>query len=165
VASASADAQHVYKHVAHLYRARSSAGEYTLARYTIEAKTLNKKSNKLLQLVHRGNRWPKKLVFTDFVLSDTFPNNVFLSNSFDAFVCVDIAIKNGITQIIAHKFLELVNAFTYPYISSRFHIFSGSNLSSVTFPMRPSDVFCKVFAIPLNPSPQYLLKISSSFGI
>jgi hypothetical protein len=120
---------------------------------TIEAKTLNKKSNKLLQLVHRGNRWPKKLVFTDFVLSDTFPNNVFLSNSFDAFVCVDIAIKNGITQIIAHKFLELVNAFTYPYISSRFHIFSGSNLSSVTFPMRPSDVFCKVFAIPLNPSP------------
>ena len=121
---------------------------------TIAAKNLNKKQNNaLLQFAHTSIRWPKKLIFSDFVLTDTFPNNVFLSNSFSAFVCVDIINQSGVIHVIAKKFLTLVNAFTQPYVSSRFHIFSGSQLSSITFKMRPSDIFCKIFAIPLNPFP------------
>jgi hypothetical protein len=125
----------------------------------VEANKLKKtKKQRLLQFVDKGDRWPKKLVFLNFVLTDRFPNNVFLSDAFSAFACVDIVNNGGIIQIISKKFLSIENAFHKPYVSSKFHTFSASNLSIETFVKRPSEIFTKMMALPLNPFPPISLE-------
>ena len=118
-----------------------------------EAKKLKKKTQRLLQFIDKGDTWPKTLVFNNFVLTNRFPNNVFLSDKFDVFACTDIVNNRGIVHVISQKFLTLENAFLKPYVSSRFHIYSGSNLSAQTFMLRPSEVCVKMMALPLNPFP------------
>ncbi len=55
----------------------------------------------------------------DFVLSNRFPNNVFLEHIKSAYVCVDI-IADGLelVNVIARKFVSLENAHRQPYLLS-----------------------------------------------
>ena len=90
----------------------------------------------------------------DLVLSKRFPNNVFLQNKKSAYVCVDI-IADGLelVNVIARKFVSLENAHRQQYLSSDENIFSAHNLSAETFIILPSQVFSKLMALPLNPTP------------
>ena len=126
----------------------------TKCNWFLKPKSLKKKkTQRLLQFIDKGDTWPKTLVFNNFVLTNRFPNNVFLSDKFDVFACTDIVNNRGIVHVISQKFLTLENAFLKPYVSSRFHIYSGSNLSAQTFMLRPSEVCVKMMALPLNPFP------------
>ena len=53
----------------------------------------------------------KKKIFKDFVLSNRFPNYVFLDNKKSAYVCVDI-VADGLEllNVIARKLVSLENA-------------------------------------------------------
>ena len=84
--------------------------------------------------INKGNQWPKKFFFKDFVLSNRFPNNVFLDNKKSAYVCVDI-VADGLelVNVIARKFVSLENAHRQQYLSSDENIFSAHNLSAETF--------------------------------
>ncbi len=118
-----------------------------------------KNNNKVLKLCNKGDRWPKKIFFNDFVLSNRFPNNIFLDNQKSAFVCVDI-VNCGleVVNIVSRKFLSLENAHRQPYLSSDHNIFSPHNLSTQTFGILPSQVFAKMMALPLNPTPPISLE-------
>jgi hypothetical protein len=105
----------------------------------LEAK---KNNNKQLKFLNKGDRCSKKIVFNDYVLSNRFPNNIFLDNEKALFVCVDfVADRLEIETIVAHKFISLESVHRRPYISSNHSIFSGHNLSVETFLIRPSNVF------------------------
>ncbi|KAK4015244.1 hypothetical protein OUZ56_030227 [Daphnia magna] len=56
-------------------------------------------------------------------------------------------------EIVARKFVSLENAHVQPYRSSDHNIFSAHTLSAPTFFRYPSQVFCKMMALPLNPTP------------
>ena len=96
----------------------------------------------------------QKKIFKDFVLSNRFPNYVFLDNKKSAYVCVDI-VADGLelVNVIARKFVSLENAHRQPYLLSDENIFSAHNLSAETFIILPSQVFSKMMALPLNPTP------------
>lgn len=88
-------------------------------------------------------------------MTNLFPNNIFLDNQKSAFVCVDILACSGmeLVKIVARKFVSLENAHVQPYRSSDHNIFSAHTLSAPTFFRYPSQVFCKMMALPLNPTP------------
>ena len=71
-----------------------------------------------------------------------------------AYVCIDI-VSDGLelVNVIARKFVSLENAHRQPYLSSDKNIFSVQNLSAEIFLIRPSKVFSKMMALPLNPTP------------
>ena len=96
----------------------------------------------------------QKKIFKDFVLSNRFPNYVFLDNKKSAYVCVDI-VADGLelVNVIARKFVSLENAHRQPYLLSDENIFSAHNLSAETFIILPSQVFSKLMALLLNPTP------------
>ena len=61
------------------------------------------------------------------MLSNRFPNNVFLENIKSAYVCVDI-VAGGLelVNVIARKFVSLENAHRQPYLSSDENIVNSS---------------------------------------
>ena len=58
-----------------------------------------------------------------------------------------------LVNVIARKFVSLENAYRQPYLSSDENIFSAHNLSAETFIILPFQVFSKMMALPLNPTP------------
>ena len=114
-----------------------------------------KNNSRVLKYCNKGGRWPKQIFFNNFVLTNLFPNNIFLDNQKSAFVCVDILACSGmeLVKIVARKFVSLENAHVQPYRSSDHNIFSAHTLSAPTFFRYPSQIFCKMMALPLNPTP------------
>lgn len=113
----------------------------------------NQNSRISLAFFRKGERWPKRLVFADFVLTNNFPNNVILSNDVMVYVCIDIVVNQGDVFIKAKKLVTLRNAFITPYVSSKFRIFLGAKLSEETFTLRPSQILAIMMALPMNPFP------------
>lgn len=130
----------------------------------IANKKFNVNSRFPLAFLRKGERWPKRLVFADFVLTNLFPNNVILANDEMVYVCIDIVVNQGDVCIKAKKFVTLRNAFITPYVSSKFHTFLGGKLSDETFELRPSQIFAKMMALPMNPFPQYRLIMKNLSG-
>ena len=58
-----------------------------------------------------------------------------------------------LVNIVARKYVFLEKAHVQPYRSSDHNIFSVHTLSAPTFFRYPSQVFCKMMALPLNPTP------------
>jgi hypothetical protein len=56
----------------------------------IASSKLNHKPRSPIKCIIRGEGCTKKLAFVHFVLTNKFPNNVFLSDKLEAYVCVDI---------------------------------------------------------------------------
>jgi hypothetical protein len=75
---------------------------------------LNHQPRSSIKFINRGEGCTKKLVFVHFVLTNKFPNNVFLSDKLEAYVCVDIIVNGRVVHIKARKFLALDNAFERP---------------------------------------------------
>lgn len=107
----------------------------------IESRKIKAKSKALLKFVQRGERWPKKLVFTQFVLSNKFPNNVCLMKDRSVVVCNDIFLLDRVPYTKPQKFLTLQDAFELPYRSSDFDIYAGSNLSTYMYDFPASNSF------------------------
>ena len=101
----------------------------------------------------------KKLVFSTFVLTNRFPNNVFVSKDNSIIVCQDIiecAVGSDDYVIVGRKFCSKRDAFAlpyYPYNSSDFDSYVVSKLNKDVDEWDLNLIKGKMSAIPnkLNP--------------
>lgn len=118
----------------------------------LEAKKRFSKSMALIKFVSNGVKRPKRLIFYNFELTNKPPNNVCLLNDGSFVVCYDFERSSGDSVIIiGRKFLKLQNAFVKPYVSSKFNVFIGSNLSNNDETWEISNLKCKVYILPRMP--------------
>ena len=67
-----------------------------------------KRSSHSVQFVNKGEKWPKKLVFDSYTISNKFPNNICLLKDESIVVCTNI-VKNDTNSLII-----VGRKFTYP---------------------------------------------------
>ncbi len=98
------------------------------------AKFYNKSSKRLVVLefnIGRGKKPTKTVIFSDFSITNKFPNNVFLMQNDTVVVCFDILndSNTNVIRIGVRTFSSLESAFKVTYDSSRFNTSLGSKLS------------------------------------
>ena len=99
----------------------------------------------------KDTKWPKKIIFPSFKITNRFPNNVCLMDDGRVFVCSDIkeACK-GKVSVIGQTFNIQNNAFETPFLSSRFHIYNVSNLANELEEFNAASISAKMFPFPMN---------------
>lgn len=109
--------------------------------------------SEFIQFHHKGEKWPKKLIFKNFELLNKVPNNFCALSDGSIIVCSDFFLdSDGSPQISGRKFLDLNDAFVKPYRSSTFGIYVGWNISTLTEFWPASQVAAKMYAFPRRPS-------------
>lgn len=116
-----------------------------------------KEQNSPVKFFEKGEKWPQKLYFAEFIISNKFPNNICLMKDGSVIVCSQIILNSNFSNapdytLIGRKFSKMENAFVAPFISSEFNIFKASDLneSSVSFNVR--ELKCKMCPFPLEPT-------------
>lgn len=105
----------------------------------------------------RCSKWPKKLIFPSFQLTNRFPNNFCLLDDGNVFVCNDIKETSpGKVNVIGCKFNIQTDAFQSPFISSRFHMYAVSNPTSEIFELNATSISAKMWPFPRNVNVQHL---------
>lgn len=117
----------------------------------MRTEALRTQQNIFVEFFSKGDKWPKKLRFTTFTLSNRFPNNVCMLKKGAVFVVTDIVEfpkGSGCLYIVGQKFGKITDAFLNPFPSSDFHIYVASKLTSSIFEYRISSIKCKMYALP-----------------
>lgn len=95
----------------------------------------------------------KTLAFQNFDFSNKFPNNVCMLKNNNIVLCTDIIEfpKNINTfKIVGFKFLPVQDAFSVPFPSSRFNIYSLSKLNTLIDEWNVQNIACKMYRMPLK---------------
>ncbi len=77
---------------------------------------------------HHGDKWPKKLVFKNYTLSNKFPNNVCLMKDGSVVVCANFKYRDNSLFLIGQTFHKLDCPFRKPYVATDFHIYRASDV-------------------------------------
>lgn len=107
--------------------------------------------NILIEFTCRGEKWPKKLRFSTFTLSNKFPNNVCFLKNGSIVVVRDISEfpkGSGSIIIVCHKFRTVEDAFDSPYRSSEFQTFIASRLCHRVYEWSIDMITSKAYALP-----------------
>ena len=113
----------------------------------------SKKSSRSVQFINNGEKWPKKLVFDSYTISNKFPNNICLLKDGSIVVCTDIC-RNSSNRlaIVGREFGTLTTPFTKPYLATDHHIYRASNISVEESSWYIKDIKAKCYAFPLRPT-------------
>jgi hypothetical protein len=96
---------------------------------------------------NHGDKWPKKLIFKNYSLSNIFPNNVCLIKNRSAVVCTDFEFQNNTLLVVGRKCMNLDCAFRKPYVSTDYFIYRASELSKQKKVWLVSDISAKYYAL------------------
>lgn len=130
----------------------TSSQEFEKEATRSEAMTSEK--NVLIEFCDREpqSKWPKKLRFTKFTISNQFPNNVCILRSGSVVIVRDIVEHppgSGELYVVGQKFCSLSDAFTEPFPSSKFKIFIASKLNqSLSGEWNIDCLAGKMYALP-----------------
>jgi len=131
----------------------SSSGTIISNKVELLLESKKRKRDGLVMFHNKGEKWPKKMIFSDFELSNQFSNNVCLLKDGSVVVCDDFIYSGTLSssKIIGRKFLLLEPAFLRPFKSSDYHIFIASKLSKLPGQWMVSDIVAKMYPLPMNP--------------
>ena len=131
----------------------SSSGTIISNKVELLLESKKRKRDGLVMFHNKGEKWPKKMIFSDFELSNQFSNNVCLLKDGSVVVCDDFIYSGTLSssKTIGRKFLLLEPAFLRPFKSSDYHIVIASKLSKLPGQWMVSDIVAKMYPLPMNP--------------
>ena len=104
----------------------------------------------IIQFQETGARWPKRLIFPDYCLTNVFPNNFCMLKNDSYAVISNISRCNGEVKVSGHTFEIVENAFESPYVSSQFKIAIVSKTSPRHIEIDIEDICGKLYAFPMD---------------
>lgn len=115
----------------------------------LEARRKSPKNKFHVELYCRGEKWPKKLIFSNFELSNKAPDNFCSLIDGSIVLCSDFFYcEDGCLRIVARKFETLSDAFPEPYCSSEYGTFLACDLSPSSAVYNPQEITAKIYAFP-----------------
>ena len=119
---------------------------------SLEARKKSPKNKFSVELYCRGEKWPKKLIFPNFELSNKVPNNFCSLIDGSIVLCSDFFYgEDECLKIVGRKFNNLSDAFPAPYFSSEYGTFLACNLSPSSAIYNSHDITAKIYAFPKLP--------------
>ena len=119
----------------------------------LEARRKSPRNKSPVELYCRGEKWPKKLIFPNFELSNKAPNNFCSLVDGSIVLCSDFFYgEDGCLKIVGRKFENLTDAFSSPYCSSEYGTFLAWNLSPSPAIYNSNDITAKIYAFPKLPA-------------
>lgn len=104
----------------------------------------------IVQFKDKGRKWPKKLIFPEFILTNKFPNNFCLLNNGVYFVVNDMLYDNEKVTLTGTEFESVETAFCDPYLSSTFNIAIVSNPAMMKSDYDCDSICAKLYAFPMD---------------
>ena len=122
--------------------------------FELEVKKATQKGSKerivLNYKVGRGSNPKKTVVFPNFTVTTTFPDNVLLMANESVVLCLNLVVDpdTNVMTMICAKFTAIDNPFPFPYHASRFQQYIVSNLSPRVDVYNVNQIKAKMLACP-----------------
>lgn len=126
--------------------------------FELEFKKAQQKNSKERIVINykigRGANPTKTVTFPNFVLSTKFPNNVVLLKNMSVVVCLNLVEHpdTNVLTMICLKFENVVDAFTTPYLSSRYQTYVASQIGSRYEEYNVNNIKAKMLPLPFLPT-------------